>query len=293
MNRSMPRRPLTSPVGALALAAAAASPAAAQTVLIDFGNDTSYRGASVVNPDANGNHWTSVWSGAFYENIVGMDGLPTDVDFGFSAAGGNDSYNGPAAGLDGFALDPADAVYDPVALGDLAADAAVFDYYVNSAFQVQGLDPARTYDITFYGSHKYPNDDTTRYTAYDADPAAGPANVIDSVDLFVGLDGFHNEEFTAQLTGLVPDVDGIIYIGFLGANGGNGYLNCLKVEAPTPGCAGDVNGDGSTDVFDFGDLASNFGAGPDATREQGDLNGDGFVDVFDFGDLAADFGCAP
>jgi hypothetical protein len=61
--------------------------------------------------------------------------------------------------------------------------------------------------------------------------------------------------------------------------------------APTPGCQGDVNGDGATDVFDFGDLAANFGAGPDATREQGDLNGDGFVDVFDFGDLAADFGC--
>jgi hypothetical protein len=40
-----------------------------------------------------------------------------------------------------------------------------------------------------------------------------------------------------------------------------------------------------------GDLAANFGAGPGATREQGDLTGDGFVDVFDFGELAADFGC--
>jgi hypothetical protein len=60
---------------------------------------------------------------------------------------------------------------------------------------------------------------------------------------------------------------------------------------PGPACAGDVNGDGVTDVFDFSDLAANFGAGPDATREQGDLNGDGVVDVFDFGDLAADFGC--
>ncbi len=56
-------------------------------------------------------------------------------------------------------------------------------------------------------------------------------------------------------------------------------------------CAGDVNGDGATDVFDFTDLASNFGAGPGATRAQGDVNGDGFVDVFDFADLASDFGC--
>jgi hypothetical protein len=61
---------------------------------------------------------------------------------------------------------------------------------------------------------------------------------------------------------------------------------------PAPECVGDVNGDGKTDVFDFADLASNFGAGPGATRQQGDLNGDGFVDVFDFGDLAGDFGCS-
>jgi lysyl endopeptidase len=60
---------------------------------------------------------------------------------------------------------------------------------------------------------------------------------------------------------------------------------------PAPDCAGDVNGDGATDIFDFGDLADNFGAGPGATREQGDLTGDGFVDVFDFSELAADFGC--
>jgi hypothetical protein len=58
-----------------------------------------------------------------------------------------------------------------------------------------------------------------------------------------------------------------------------------------PLCAGDVNGDGVTDTFDFGELASNFGAGPGATRAQGDLNGDGIVDTFDFGELAADFGC--
>jgi hypothetical protein len=67
----------------------------------------------------------------------------------------------------------------------------------------------------------------------------------------------------------------------------------LTQFAPGPDCVGDVNGDGVTDVFDFSDLAANFGAGPGATREQGDLTGDGFVDVFDFGALTADFGCGP
>jgi predicted alpha/beta superfamily hydrolase len=63
------------------------------------------------------------------------------------------------------------------------------------------------------------------------------------------------------------------------------------IDAPAPGCAGDVNGDGATDVFDFSDLAAGFGAGPGATRAQGDLTGDGRVDVFDFGVLASDIGC--
>jgi hypothetical protein len=65
-------------------------------------------------------------------------------------------------------------------------------------------------------------------------------------------------------------------------------------DTPDPcQCPGDLNGDGAVDVFDFGDLAANFGAGtPDcATRAQGDLNCDGVIDVFDFGNLAADFGC--
>ena len=69
----------------------------------------------------------------------------------------------------------------------------------------------------------------------------------------------------------------------------------IRLDAsPAPaGCAGDVDGDGDTDVFDFADLASSFGAGPGATREQGDVTGDGFVDVFDFAELASDFGCTP
>jgi glucose/arabinose dehydrogenase len=57
-----------------------------------------------------------------------------------------------------------------------------------------------------------------------------------------------------------------------------------------PFCPGDLNGDLVTDVFDFADLATNFGSGP-ARFIEGDINGDGVVDVFDFGVLAGDFGC--
>jgi hypothetical protein len=70
-------------------------------------------------------------------------------------------------------------------------------------------------------------------------------------------------------------------------------INTLLASAPTPACAGDVNGDGATDVFDFSDLAAAFGSTPaDANWDpDADLNGDGEVDVFDFSELAADFGC--
>jgi subtilisin family serine protease len=60
--------------------------------------------------------------------------------------------------------------------------------------------------------------------------------------------------------------------------------------APAGACAGDVNGDGATNVFDFAELADHFGEFR-ATREQGDLTGDGSVDVFDFAQLADDYGC--
>jgi hypothetical protein len=61
--------------------------------------------------------------------------------------------------------------------------------------------------------------------------------------------------------------------------------------APSP-CAGDVNGDGSTNAADFTILAGNFGNAV-APNTGGDLNGDGQVNAADFTILAGDFGCAP
>jgi len=65
----------------------------------------------------------------------------------------------------------------------------------------------------------------------------------------------------------------------------------LTVYACAPAvCAGDVNGDGSTNALDFNILASNFGQ-PVAPNTLGDLNGDGEVNALDFNILASDFGC--
>ncbi|MCX7005343.1 MAG: hypothetical protein NTV22_19020, partial [bacterium] len=75
-------------------------PVAEAKVLIDFGNDLSYRCHSTANPDVNGNYWNSVWSGAYYSNMINADGTPGTMAFGFGTVGGVDSYNGPAGATD-------------------------------------------------------------------------------------------------------------------------------------------------------------------------------------------------
>ena len=221
MNRSF-ELALTAALMTLAPAANAAS------ILIDFGNDDSFRGVSTASPDVNGNHWTSVWSGAFYTNLVDTTGSPTDVNFGFSTAPGTDYFNGPS----GATADPAASVYDASALGDLGIDEAVYDYYVSSNFQIQNLDLNQTYDLTFFGSHKFNNDNVTRYTVYTDATLTTP---VASVDLEVGVGPAHNEDTTVSLLGLSPSPDGILYVGFAGASGGNGYLNAMSVTSvPEP-----------------------------------------------------------
>ena len=57
-------------------------------------------------------------------------------------------------------------------------------------------------------------------------------------------------------------------------------------------CAGDLDGDGDTDLADLGILLADFGCvspGPCP----GDLDNDGDTDLADLGILLADFGCAP
>jgi hypothetical protein len=202
-----------------------------QTVLIDLGNVSSFRGASVSSPDSNGNFWTSVWSGAFYSNLPDSTGAATTIDFGFGSVTGTDSFNGPAG--DTTVNGPADSVYDAGALGAFGVDEVVFDYYVSSTFQIQGLDPTKTYDLSFFGSHKFNADDTTVYTVYTDNTYTVP---VASTSLLVGTGSAHNQDTLATISGLSPQTGNILYVGFEGSTGGSGYLNALSVTAvPEPG----------------------------------------------------------
>ena len=67
-------------------------------------------------------------------------------------------------------------------------------------------------------------------------------------------------------------------------------LMFVGAYAPPVLCPGDIDGDGDTDVFDFGFIAGNFGSMV-TPGTNGDLTGDGVVDVFDFAIFSGDFGC--
>ena len=195
-----------------------------------MGRTGDFRSGSVSNPDVNGNYWNSVSSSAFFPNLLDIGGSSTSVAFGFAPGGdgGHDSFNGPA----GTTFDPAQADVDTVALGNLGVGAAVYDYYVNSRFEIQGLDPSKVYNLTLFGSHKFNDNDTTRYTIYTDNTYSTP---VAFADLLVGSGPNHNRDTVATISGVAPQTGNILYVGFAGAGGGNGYLNAFRLTAiPEP-----------------------------------------------------------
>jgi autotransporter-associated beta strand protein len=219
-------------VAALGIFAICMTPSAmrAQTVLIDFGNSNSFRGASQVGADANGNYWTSVDSGAYFSGVVDVTGTNTSIGFGFSTAGGTDSFNGPAgATTNPITQQQLDNVQiDSTALGLLGgSDAAAIDYYTDSTFVLQGLNSSLTYDLTFFGSHKFNANNVTRYSTYTDNTFS---NVVSSTTLNVGVGSAQNQSNVATLTGLAAQTNNTLYVGFAGDGGtGSGYLNALSL----------------------------------------------------------------
>lgn len=231
---------------AFAIAAGlATSASAAQTVLVDFGNNASFRGASVSNPDTLGNYWNSIAPGAFVTDMVDIANNPTTIDLGFSTPVGTDSFNGPA-GVTSFPPTPAEIAatdVDTVALGLLGGSlAGPFDFAASpggldnrTRFELQQLDPTKRYNLTFFGSHKFSDDDATVYSVYTDNTyttlvASGSLNVQTP-----GSPNLHNRDKVLVLSNLAPQTGNILYVQFVGANGNLGYLNDLLITAvPEP-----------------------------------------------------------
>jgi hypothetical protein len=69
-----------------------------------------------------------------------------------------------------------------------------------------------------------------------------------------------------------------------------GWININDAIRYICSIPGDVDNNGTVNVFDFGIIAGNFGATGLPPFTGGDTDGDGDVDVFDFSNLAANFG---
>lgn len=232
------------------------SVAQADPVLIDFGNDSSYRGLSVVNPDQNGNYWNSVKSGQYWPGLVDINGTTSTVAFGFGSAAGTDSYNGPAGATSTdtnsanyYVTKVTNTTFDAVALGDLGATNAVFDFYASTnTFTIQGLDPAKTYTITFFASHKYTDaygglSTYTVYTSNDYSTVVASDTLAHNDEPIDGASFAwrHNQDRTVSIENISPQYANSLWIKSVG------YINALKIEEYVePPVAAD------TLVIDFG-----------------------------------------
>ena len=233
--------------GFLMVAVVTANAQAAQTVLVDFGNSNlaSFRGVSVPNPDANGNFWNSLQPGLFYTNLIDTSNNATTIDLGFSTNVGTDSFNGPA-GVTSNPPTPAEIAatdIDAVALGLLGgAKEGPFDFAAspgglnnNTRFEIQELDPTKRYNLTFFGSHKFSDDDATVYSVFSDNTyttlvASGSLNVQTP-----GSPNLHNRDQVLTLSNLAPQASNIFYVQFVGANGNIGYLNDMIIAViPEP-----------------------------------------------------------
>ncbi|HEX3601618.1 MAG TPA: PEP-CTERM sorting domain-containing protein [Lacipirellulaceae bacterium] len=244
---------------------------AQQEWLVDFGNNaTQYRGIPVPSPDLNGHYWNSIQPGLLVPNMVDTHNTTTTLQLGWDTPVGTDSYNGPA-GDTSFGT-PADNVgftqINAAALGDLGVNEAAFDFAAGPSladnrvqFEIQNLDPAKKYDLTFFGSHKYSLDATTVYSVYSdssfaTQVASTMLNVMDPTNPFN-----HNQDKVATIMGVSPQTDNILFLQFVGMTGHEGYLNSMEIvaEAAAPGVIGDYNNNGKVDAADYVVWRSNVG----------------------------------
>jgi hypothetical protein len=204
-----------------------------QEWLIAMGDLNSYRGTNVPSPDPSGHYWNAVDSAHYFPSLTNSNGQTTSLALSFDNSIGNDSYNGPA----GITFNPNNVIINSTALGDLGYDYGVYHYYVSSGFEIQGLNPALRYNLTFFGSHAYSTDTATTYSLYTDN---GYSNAVASVSLNVQYPsdaGQWNTNQIAVLDNVAPQATGIMYIGFYGANGTGlsdpsnvGYLNAMEIQ---------------------------------------------------------------
>jgi len=250
---------------ALLFALGAAFSAYSQTVLIKMGDNQSNQGTNAPSPDVNGHYWNSVDSSQFFPGLTNIDGTTAGagwaIAFGFEAgaAGDTGANNGPAGPVPPGT--PANCVIDANALGNLGIKQAVYDYYVNSEFEIQNLYPSRTYTLTFFGSHSSSPSDYTVYSIFTNSSYTMLEAAVSQYVQYPAAPSVPNSNMVASAT-VLPAANGILYVQFLGTNtvGGGvgtgqagGYLNCMQVtQGPSTNASPAASPLNQTTLIQFG-----------------------------------------
>jgi hypothetical protein len=124
----------------------------------------------------------------------------------------------------------------------------VYDYYVNSEFELQNLYPSRTYTLTFFGSHSQSPSDYTVYSIFTNSSYTMLEAQVSQYVQYPANPSVPNSNLVVSAT-VLPWTNGTLYVQFLGTNsvgggigtnGAGGYLNCMQVtqgpstNAPPP-----------------------------------------------------------
>jgi hypothetical protein len=221
-----------------------------QTVLIKMGDNQTFNGTNAPSPDIHGHYWNSVDSTQFFPLLTNIDdtvgGWWPAFGFETNKVGDTDANNGPAGPVPPGT--PANCVIDTNALGNLGIQQAVYDYYVNSEFEIQNLYPSRTYTLTFFGSHSSSPSDYTVYSIFTNSAYSMLETAVAQFVQYPANPSVPNSNMVVSAT-VLPPANGILYVQFLGTNtvgggigtnGAGGYLNCMQVtqgpstNAPPP-----------------------------------------------------------
>jgi len=249
----------------LTLVLGLARSAQSQTVLIKMGDNTTYQGTNAPSPDINGNYWNSVDSSQFFPGLTNLDGTAGGagwaIAFGFetNGVGNTGASNGPAGPVPPGT--PANCVIDAAALGNLGIKQAVYDYYVNSEFELQNLYPSREYTLTFFGSHSQSPSDYTVYSIFTNNAYSLLENAVSQYVQYPANPSVPNSNMVVSAT-VLPSANGTLYVQFLGTNavgggigtnGAGGYLNCMQVtQGPSTNAAPAATPLNQTTLIQFG-----------------------------------------
>jgi hypothetical protein len=239
--------------------------AQSQTVLIKMGDNTTNQGTNAPSPDSNGNYWNSVDSSQFFPGLTNIDGTAGGpgwaIAFGFETneVGDTGASNGPAGPVPPGT--PANCVIDANALGDLGIKQAVFNYYVNSEFELQNLYPSREYTLTFFGSHSQSPSDYTVYSIFTNSAYSMLEDAVSQYVQYPANPSVPNSNMVVSAT-VLPAANGTLYVQFLGTNAVNGaigtnqaggYLNAMQVtQGPSTNAAPAASPLNQTTLIQFG-----------------------------------------